>query len=70
MKQQANYRNKKLFDYGVNYYEEIFTCTKCGRKVSLDYSYSNRGHNLICCGCIDKHYGSVENAVRQYIYKD
>ena len=35
-------------------YEDIFECTVCGCKTSLDGSYSNQGKNLICISCSKK----------------
>ena len=30
--------------------DDLYTCVICGRKTSIDGSYSTRGHNLICSG--------------------
>lgn len=45
--------NRDLFaDYGIrNETEKRHTCVVCGNHVSIDGSYSDRGHNLICGHC-------------------
>lgn len=42
----------------------IYTCTFCGKKVTLDESVSNRGHRLICTDCMYDVFGDFVNACK------
>lgn len=50
---EVDSRNRDLFvDCGiVNEAEKRHTCVVCGNRVSINDSYSDRGHNLICGYC-------------------
>ena len=55
--------NIKIFSiYGINESsEKRYKCCLCKRPVSIDGSYSKKGHKLVCIGCLyDLFDGSVE----------
>ena len=57
-----NGKNKKLFvRYGLSNTDKIYKCTICGRTISLNDSYSNKGGNLTCLTCCFKYFGGNYN---------
>lgn len=61
-------RNRDLFaDYGIrDETEKRHICVICGSCVSINESYSNRGHNLICNNCFydEKLFNSYDEAYK------
>ena len=65
----VNKENMQLFEQGLEWDTEILTCSLCGRKVSLDYSISDRGKNLICCDCVYEKFGGYSQAFSEYVQR-
>ena len=60
--------NVEVFEkYGTdNSGEERHICTECGRKVCIDGSASNRGHNLLCNACFHRHCRENDNFMKEF----
>lgn len=67
---QDNYKeiddnNVKLFnEHGIGDDTIWYTCTICGREVTVDGSASYRGHDLMCCSCVENVFGGYSEALK------
>ena len=52
------FRNNKITGY---------VCTKCGKEVSIDDSFSDRGFNLICVPCAYKRAVKAETTIYDWV---
>ena len=55
---EVDNENVKIFkEYGTNNpSERRHTCVLCGRRVSINNSFSNMGSKLTCTGCVHKYF--------------
>lgn len=58
--------NINLFHNGYNNPDKKFICKQCGTKVTLGSSYSNKGKDLLCIGCINKNARELDMSVAEY----
>lgn len=57
--------NVKLFNnHGTGGDNILYTCTICGREVTIDESISYRGHDLMCCRCVHNVFGGYSEAFK------
>lgn len=62
--EKINDNNVKLYEkYGLNSSID-YTCTICGRQVTVDGSISYKGHDLMCCRCVQNVFGSYNWAFK------